>query len=506
MKRLMLLLITLLCLCCFASASAQTFSYPEIGLEFKISDSQYSLLTPDNLHLHPAWVAQQGTTEEALAAQWREDGVLVAAVTLKDDIHLVVSAVKDEQSVRMFDLDQQTAETRTNYKTSYAKNKVMQEEGYTFQSADWDNASSRGRFLLTKYKLEKNGKSYSGYLYRTVRNGYEITLDYRVAGRAVKKADQKAIDAVLDTLRFTKLLDKPATSVPSIVLTEVPPAETNTSKFTVAGTCDPGLTLTGVLMRMSSPNPIIVTDTANKNGKFSMSFKMPEEGVWLMTLTVQSGDVITEEIVFDTTTYKKTLLPVNLTTSIPAVYYEDELVITGTTLSGVTVQCLSGFDYAKTIRTNNTGKFTFKLDTSEPGEYDIVLVFSKKKLDTRRFTFTLTRIVTDEQQQEKWREEAVKPAYKTLTSKIKGYKGRTMVYTLYAVDSWQEDGEWIIRMAMTQKKDVYSNFVYVKTTEAPDFNAGDKLIMYGECLGSMEATLPDGTTETYPAFKLLFWD
>lgn len=505
MKKLVLFALTLVCLFCFTSASAQSFAFEDASLQFQLSDRAYSLITPDNLHLHPEWVSRQGCTQEELAAQWKTDGVLVCAVTLKDDLHITVSAVKDDQSVRIFDVDQQTTETRNNYKTSYAKNKILQDEGYTFQSAEWKNTDS-GRFLLVKYKQEQDGETASGYMYRTVRNGYQVTIDYRVTGRNVKKADLSTLEDILDTVSFTAVLDKPATSVPSIVLTSVPPEETNSNKFTVAGTCDPGLKLTGVLLRMSSPDPIIITDTANKSGKFSMDVKLPEEGVWLMTLTVQSGDIVTEEIVFTTTTYKKTLLPVNLTTTIPAVTYDDKLVISGTTLQGVSVQCLSGLDFAKTITVNGTQKFTFNLDTSEPGEYDITLVFSKRKLDTRRFTFTVTRIVTEEQQREKWREEAVKPAYNTLNSKLKGYTGRTMGYSLYVVDYWQREDDWIIRMAMTKKNSGYSNIVYVISPEEPVFDRDTQQMMYGECIGSLDVMLPDGTVETCPAFDLLFWD
>ena len=502
MKKFVLFLLTLVCLCCFASASAQSFTFADSCLRFQLSDRSYSLITPDNLHLHPEWVSRQGKTQEELSVQWKEEGVLVCAVTLKDDIHITVSAVKDDQSMRIFDVDQQSAETRANYKNNYDKNLILQDQGYTFQSAEWENTDS-GRFLLIKYKQDDDA---SGYMYRTVRNGYQITIDYRVTGRNVKKADLSTLDDILDTVAFTSVKEKPATSVPSIILTSVPPEETNSSKFTVAGTCDPGLKLTGVLLRMSSPNPIVITDTASKSGKFSLDVKLPEEGVWLMTLTVQSGDIVTEEIVFTTTTYKKTLLPVNLATTIPTVTYDDKLVISGTTLQGVSVQCLSGLDFAKTITVNGTQKFSFTLDTSEPGEYDITLVFSKRKLDTRRFTYTVTRIVTDEQQQARRRNDAVKPAYKTLTNKLTGYTGRVMGYKLYAVDYWQRDDDWIIRMAMTKKKSSYSDIVYVISPEEPVFDRDTQQMMYGECVGSLDVMLPDGTVETCPAFDLLFWD
>lgn len=501
---LILMLLSLLLVC--STASAQTFSYDEMNAAFDLPHQEYTILTPDNLGLHPSWVAAQGSTPEELSAQWREDGVLLVAVPLSGDGQIVISAVQNEDSVRMFDVDQQSSNARSNYRLSFSKNQVMQDEGYTFKSTDWKSSKTHGRFLVLKYTRTDDGKSYSGYQYRTVRNGYTIVVDYFVTGRSIKSSERKALDGIMESFTFTKVLEKPASSIPAIVMEDNPPLETNTGKFTVSGTGEPGLKLTAVILRMSSPEPIIVEKTVNKSGKFSFSVKLPEEGVWLMTMTVSNGDTVTEELVFNTTTYKKTLLPVNITSEIPAVIYGDTLTITGTTLSGVEVQCLCGLDYAKTVKTNSSGKFTFKLNTKEAGEYDIVLVFAKKNLSSRRYTYTVNRIVTDEQFRDRCRDEAVKPAYNTLRSKLTGYTGRIMVYKLYVTDIIEDDGGYLIRMAMNKKSSGYTNIVYVRTDTYPDLEIGSRHTTYGRCSGEVEVTLSDGSVETVPGFDLLFFD
>jgi len=506
MKRMMTLLLTALCLMVCVPACAQTFYYNDFYAKITVPKKEYTLLTADNLDMHPVWVETQGSTPAELAESWREDGVLLTAVALNDDVNVVITAVKNDETIRLFDLDQQTTATRTSYKAAFTDNDVLQDEGYTFQSATWENDKEDGRFLVLKYKRALHGKSSAGYAYHTIRNGYAITIDYQVYDRNVKNADLKALESIMKTFEFSMKQAKPAASVPHIDLTDAPPTETNTGKFTVAGTCDPGLKLTGVILRMSSPEPILIEKTANNSGKFTMNITLPEEGVWLMTLTVQSGDVITEEIVFNTTTYQKTLLPVNFTSDIPAVIYDDQLTISGTTLQGVQVQCLSGLDYAKMVKVNSTGKFSFKLPTTEAGEYDITLVFSKKNLDTRRYTFTVNRVVTDEQQQDRWRDDAVKPAYTTLTSKLEGYTGRVMGYDLYLVEAMPDENGYLLRMAMTKNSKSYKSIVYVRADELPAVEIGGKVKMYGECIGSLEVTLSDGTTESCPAFALLFWD
>ena len=510
MRKFLFAFTLMLCLLGCAVAGAQTLTFTDISATCEISDSDYIILTPDNLSRHPEWVAGQGTTEEALLADWSARGVLAQAWTKSADVCLEITAVQDEAARQYFDLDQQTAAERAAYRTQHLKGAAYKAQGYTYSSAEWKKMSNCGRFLQLKYKRTADGTTYQGYARRAIRNGYTITLDYQVFGRSLKAADSNELTDILKTWRFIKVMDKPLDVAPKVEFSAKPPVETNTGSFTVSGTCGAGMTLTGVLMRMSSPEPMVLEATAGKTGKFSMDVTLPEEGVWLMTMTVENQGAVTEEIVFDTTTYQKSLLSVNFSDGMPIDFtvndvselYEDKLVISGTTLRNVKVQCLVGDAYKKSVTTNASGKFSFSIDSSAEGEYPVTLVFEKKGYGTRRFTATASRTLTEEDRQNQIREEAVKPAYSTLTNKIKGYTGRTMVYSLYVLSLEENDGQWLIKMAMTQSKSgKYSNIVYVTTTEEPNFSVDSQQRMYGKCLGMLEV---DG--KDYPAFELLFWD
>ena len=510
MRKFLFALTLALCLLGCAAAGAQTLSFDEIYATCEISDSDYIILTPQNLSRHPEWMAGQGTTEEALLADWAERGVLAQAWTKSADVCLEITAVQDEAARQYFDLDQYTSTERAAYRTQHLKGAAYKAMGYTYSSAEWKKMTYSGRFLQLKYKYSANGESYQGYARRAIRNGYTITLDYKVFGRSLKAADSNELTDILKTWRFTTVLDKPLSVAPKVEWTAKPPMETNTGSFTVSGTCGAGMTLTGVLMRMTSPDPIVLEATAGKTGKFSMDVALPEEGVWLMTMTVENQGVVTEEIVFNTTTYQKTLLPVNFAEDMPVDFsvndvsglHEDKLVISGTTLRNVKVQCLVGDSYQKSVTTNASGKFSFSIDSSAEGDYPVTLVFEKKGYSTRRFTATANRTLTEEDRENRIREEAVKPAYSTLTSKIKGYTGRTMVYSLYVLSLEENDGQWLIQMAMTRSKSgKYSNIVYVTTAEEPNFSVDSQQRTYGKCLGMLEV---DG--KDYPSFELLFWD
>ena len=516
MRKFMLILTTILCLFVLTSALAdgETVVMDSICATVEIPD-KYITITPANMSLHPEWLARMGADEADLKADWSERGVLLQAWSSEGDVCLEITAVQDDEAMQYFNIDEQTTKTRSVYRTSHLKN--TRGDGWTYQSAEWKKTTQYGRFLMLKYKRTLNGEAIRGYARRTIRNGYTITLDYQVHGRSLKNADNTALNGIIKTWNFTQVLPKPVTAVSKLKFDSQPPAETNTGKFTIEGTCDPGLHIIAVAMRMSSPDPIVYETTATKKGKFEIDVALPSEGVWLMTLTVENGDVITEEIVFDTTTYQDDLLPVNLDVDCPVTLSEmdmhtftgDKTVISGKTIRSVTVQCLveGAVSYDKLVKTNNTGKFSFSVDTSAEGDYEITLVFSKKNYSTRRFTIKASRTLTDEQRRQQVRDEAVKPRYGTLNSKLEPYTGRIMGYTLYPQEIVQSGDEWIIFAAMTKTKSAYKDIVVVITKEEPPVTVAvnEPVKMYGECVGPYEVTSEEGTKE-YPCFDLLFWD
>ena len=161
--------------------------------------------------------------------------------------------------------------------------------------------------------------------------------------------------------------------------------------------------------------------------------------------------------------------------------------------------------YDKQIRTNGTGKFTFKINTSVQADYDITLVFTKKNYITRRLNSTAKRELTEEDVRNQIRSNAVKPAYTTLVKKLDGYVGRTMVYTVYITDIQQVGDEWVIFAAMKQTKKGYSNMLVITAEEQPAFEVGTQQKMYGTCIGTYQVQSEEDLT-SYPSFDLLFWD
>lgn len=500
---LCLMLLALLPVC----ACAEQVTLDTIHAEVTIPDD-YIILTPDNLEYHPELLERLGTNADALKADFSNRGVLLQAWTAAGDACLEITAVKDELAQQYFDLDQQETSVRTTYKNNHANGTYFGDLGYKFSTSEWKNVANRyGRMLQLRYTHTTAAGTTSGYMRRTIRNGYTVTLDYQAVGRDSKTADNKALDNIMTTFAFTTNLPKPPEVASDLVFTSKPPTETNTGKFTVKGTGDKGLHIIGVVMRMSDPQPTVIETDVAKNGTFALDVQLPAEGVWLMTLSVENQGVVTEEVFFEPTTYKKTMLPVNLDAAMPTVLTSDTTTISGTTIGQTDVQFFveGQTTYEKQIRTNNSGKFSFKFDSKREGNYTITVVFTKKGYDTRRLQVTATRELTEEDIREGYRKEAVKPAYSTLNSKLSGYTGKILHYDLYCVSIEPSGDRWLIYMAMNQKKSGYKDIVVVMADEAPPFVENAKVHMYGRCTGVYEVLSDEGGSAKYPAFDLLFW-
>ena len=211
---------------------------------------------------------------------------------------------------------------------------------------------------------------------------------------------------------------------------------------------------------------------------------------------------------FDVTEYKKTLIPVTLDSAVPEEYAGNELVIAGTTLQGVTVQCIVTSAYntwEKGSRPNNTGRFTFKIPMTNEGEYSIALVFSKKDFNTRRFTYTVSRYITDTVRNEQIRKQALRVGYNAVATRIDQYVGKTLCFSAYVTAIEEVGDEWKITVAGSKAGDQYTQYMVFMAEQEPAFAVEEKHTFYGRCIGPYQ-TQSEETVESIPSFDLLIWD
>ena len=275
-----------------------------------------------------------------------------------------------------------------------------------------------------------------------------------------------------------------------------------------------------MMKSVGDPMPQRFETTAHaKNGSFKLKMTIPEneESVWLMTLNVyesaESNTIIADKV-FDFTTYKKTLIPCELDEPVPEKIYADELVIQGTTMKAVEVQCIATNSAGQTvfspnpIHPNGTGRFTFKIQLDDEDVYSISLVITKKGYDVNRQSFTVQRFLTDEARQDQIRKKAEKNlGYGTFRSRIEQYVGKITKFNVWITAIDQIGDEWRITAAGAKTGDHYSQLLMYFTQEEPPFSvdAEKKLTLYGKCIGLYQIQSEE-SVESIPSLDLLLFD
>lgn len=488
-------------------ASAETYVFDQLLASVDIPEA-YVVITPDNVASNAEWLQARGISSEEAANDMLARGVLLQCWTAEGDARLELTAVQTDETKNIFDVNEQTSSVRAQYRLSHYPDNDFFDQGYEFLSADWKN-TKEGRFLILRYTQRVNGEiDHRGMMRRTIRNGYEITFDMQVFGRALTNKDNNALNKVWESFHFVEVQPLPAAASAKVNITEAPPAETNVAEFSLEGTAAEGVKFTAVVMGLSYPDPMLTEVEVGASGKFKLPIKLPKEGVFMVTVTAELNGEDVMELAYPVT-YQRTLLTVNVTTNVPAQVTTDEFTILGTSTPGATVQVFVNDESVDTKKVTAAGRFKVDLDTAVEGEYAVVLAFSKGGLADRRVSYTFTRAWSQADMVRQLESEAISPGYGTLLDKIDGYDGRIMGYKCYLVEATQAGEDWILKMALTKKGDGYSGIILVTTGEAPTVAVGTRVMMYGRCVGmsvpSDEAT--DGTdatkAESYPCFELL---
>lgn len=504
LKRKGLWLLLAACLFLFAMpAMAETYILDDVYASVEIPEG-YVVLTEETLTEYANWLEGRGTSQETVTNDFIKRGVLLQAWDTENDICFEIRAQQTEETLLIFDVNEQSTNVRGEYRTSHYPNNEYPDYDYT--ASDWKN-TEEGRFLVLKYTKRDHGEIlHRGFMRRTIRNGYQIDCDLQVYNRAATDKDNAALNKIWNTFHFIEVLPMPPAASAQLMIINPPPEETNEKEFDMTGTAAKGVTLTTVVMgMMSNADPVVTTTVVEANGKFSIPIQLPKEGVFVITLFAEyQGQEIYEKAY--PVTYARTLLTVNFTLQPGEVVTENEVMFMGTSVPGATIQMFVNEKAIDTKKVNSAGKFAVTFDTSEEGEYQLALVFSKARLEDRRFTWNFTRRWTEADTQAHLQKQAVKPAYQTLLNKISGYTGRIVGYDAYLVHCSESNDQCVLLMALRRKNKVYSQYILVTTNEKPSFAIGEKLRMYGTCEGmSSVAQAPEEVEagSSYPCFSLL---
>lgn len=508
-KTILLLLGVVLMLLLCGTACGETFIFDSLYASVDVPENFSIILRSDNLSEYDTWLTANGKDIQTVTNDFDARGVLLQAWTAEGDMCFEVTATQSDETLMIFDVNQQSEATRRGYRLSHYPDNDFAAAGYDFASSDWKNTDN-GRFLILRYVRRSMGDIlYRGTMRRTIRNGYEITLDLQVYGRSVTTKDNTALNKIWDTFRFMEIQPMPPIANAQINITKAPPTETNEADFSMEGTAAEGVKLTAVVMGMTYSGSLLFEATANKSGNFKMPITLPKEGVFLITVTgeYQGEDVV--ELAYPVT-YQRMLLTVNVTGEVPSTISGSELTIAGTAEPSASIQVFVNSEAVEQKRVTSAGRFKIDFNLRDEGSYELGLVFSKKGLADRRLTYTVYRQWTDADTLKQLSQYAIKPSYSNLISGMESYEGRTMGYRAYPLSVSQSGDDWIVQMALSKNGKSYSNMIIVVCNEEPNVTIGERVMMYGNCAGmSLAVPAEDGELvaeeESYPCFELLLF-
>ena len=527
MLLVLVLLLTVFCAC----AAAET-EYPLEAVSGRISfdEGTFVILTPANLSEHPDLLSSMGKTAEELKADWSERGVVLQAWGKGGKKTVIeVSIIQDEESAKYFDTESRTKAERKDYsKEVQTKAKT---QGYSVFDPIVKKHEKSGNWVEFEYLYNGSGESYRGIYRKIVRNGYTIVLDYQAYNRKLTATDKDSSRHITNTVAIDTLAvetpvitgedapesavsaDIPAGAANTLSIT-VPPAKiSNDGVFTVEGTAYPGSELVISAMRLSSTVSHHYNDIAGNSGKFKVKVTLPEEGSYTLSIAMYINNVPVQDAFLDVVKYSSTQIPYQLNAEIPSALTMDSLIISGTTIKNVEIQCIVTVNGGSpltikprdTVKTNGNGTFSFNIPTEQEGEYEFVLVFSRKGMDTERLSAKATRTLSAADRNARTAGKAEKVNYDKLSKNPDSYIGHTISFDAYITEVKEVGDQWMILAAQKLNRGKYSNYLVYLADDDPGLAAGTKVKLYGVSTGPY-SILSEEENVSYPGFDYLFFE
>ncbi|MDD4104477.1 MAG: hypothetical protein PHH03_01335 [Eubacteriales bacterium] len=479
-----------------------SFRFDEIRGAVALPTGVYdTVLTPDTFKANEAFIHALGGTVENYEITFSTNGILLKAFDSDNGRILTLSALKTDDSKQYFNINEHTPEARASYRRSHSTGDSYSVLGYYYNSVEWKNFRDVGRWLMLRYDFRQEGEVVSrGYQRRTVFNGYTITFDMEVpGGRPLKGGDNTALNKVFDSFRFTTVLplpDLPVTFNEKVTA----PSETSEPTFTMTGSTEPGATLTAVVGSFSTAKTQVIESVAKNNGNYSITITLPQEDLYFMTLTVRKEGAVTLDKQY-AITYRKGLLPISITAVPPEILIEDSYRVTGTSPRGTQVQLdVNGSTTGKKVGANEA--FTFTVDTSSEGEYDLKLTLSKAGFETRSFSYKSTRTYSHEERVQKIRDSSTSPAYANLIKNVDRYDGEMLRYEGYLMSQEERAGEYIMLLALNKNGDTYTDNVILTGDQQSGFPPSTLVRVYGVLIGTNTMLNEEQKEIEYPKLQI----
>ena len=500
MKRGLALLLLLLALPC--AAIAQPMAMDEAHLAFDYPDD-WLVVSPQLALVYAPLLEDAGLDAQALSQELTALGAHSRAYNASFSEWLSVQTRSDELSEEIFDIGRVTDAQRRTIKNRAQSDSLWETTGLRAQDVEWQREGGVYWLYIHYTRTRADEIVGRGLRYVTIRNGQYVMLDWQTDGRRFSNRDLRDFRAMLAQLTVTETVQEP---VRAVRLTATIPAETATARITVEGSATAGATLTATAPDAAGDEQVLSVGEVPASGSFSLLVELEREGEYELTITAQKDGML-EASTKGRIAYSANTLPVSLS-GIPedGIVTTDKVAVTGETLPGVQMQLVTPYGMTKK-RAGNDGSFSFELTTRDEGTYNYTLICDLSGYDQRRYLFTLTRVMTDEQGRQQIRDQAVSISYRELQRDLEKNRGKTVRVYGPIVSVEEGGGQYYVRMRYNRDGNGrWYNDIVVTSQEPMDVRAGDMLTVVATVGGVYEEQDASGNDVMIPRLDLLFID
>jgi hypothetical protein len=279
------------------------------------------------------------------------------------------------------------------------------------------------------------------------------------------------------------------------------PVETSKPSFTMKGKTKPEASLRAVLMSFSSSNTQVFETKANKSGNYTLPIELPGEDVYVMTLTVSVPGFEDLNRSYNIL-YQQGLLRAQIISAPGAELTADVFTLAGQTPESGVRATLYVNGTQSSMKVPKSGSFSFNIDTSAEGSYDIRLVLSKKGLQDRVFQYTAARLLSPEAREELLRKNALNPTYEDLIANPDSYDDKMLRLVGTLVEKSSSTDTWVLHLALNKTENGFSDIVVLTADADPGLSVNAQVCAYGKMSGMYLAQDEQGNEVKLPQINL----
>ncbi|MDO5377428.1 MAG: hypothetical protein Q4G52_03740 [Clostridia bacterium] len=411
-----------------ALAQQPTYVFPYEGFRYAQQEGE-TVLTQTNLEEHEDLIEALGTTKEAVLASYIASGIVMEVIP-DEGGQIAVSVVSAGAFSDVQNIDELDEERLSAFEAQFASSGLYESCELTQTTPVCVRMTSSAMVAsMPVYTLR----------YATLNLGQLYMLTQTVVGRAPDEEDDARIQRVLSGMKMLKTLSE-ATPEPTAMPTPAPEvtpeptpgvaqAVSASGEMTVEGvpayTSGATLALSGtaaasVPVTVSVNGETIATANAKKDGTFSVTVTLPEEGD--LTLCVASD---TAERVF-AVRYEMAALPLAITEPESPVFTGTSVTVRGVTEPGATVY-VEGKGVSTNVKAGQNGAFSTRITMNSAGTETFTFRARLKGYRDTEITYTLTRELTEREGLALFRQKVIEPKYEDLCANPAKYAGKQFI-------------------------------------------------------------------------------